>query len=67
MSDIEKQPLDFPCPGCNKKLKATIGDVKRNKTVRCSGCGADISLSADPSLKRTVDKLVKDLKSLGFR
>ncbi len=32
---FDKEPLEFECPECNAKVRTTIGDARRSKTLTC--------------------------------
>jgi predicted RNA-binding Zn-ribbon protein involved in translation (DUF1610 family) len=60
---LDKQEVSFECPGCGRKLKQTIGRLKKQSKMVCPGCGADIEIK-DDGLGRELDKVEKDLKKL---
>ena len=64
MFDIGKEMIEFECPQCRKKLKATLNDVSSGKSIYCSSCKTKIHTSADASAKRSVDSINKSLKNL---
>jgi hypothetical protein len=61
---LDKSPFDFPChhEGCNRKIKTTVGALRRNPTLRCSA-GHTTKVDAkdfDKGVKQ-VEKRVDDM------
>lgn len=69
MSDLMRSKIEFPCPDCSRKVRATIGDVKGERTVRCSG-GHGVRLKDEgrgaAKLDRAVSDLQRKLRNLKF-
>lgn len=64
MIDIRKEKIDFPCPDCGKNVKATLEQVAREDTVKCS-CGQDIKLTdKDGGAKKSIRKMDEAFKDL---
>lgn len=74
MIDLSKQKFDGNCPSCGATFNATLGQVSRQETITCRGCGQHIKLvdsngsarkgiremnSAFNSLERTLKRLGK--------
>ena len=41
--DPDKLAFEVPCPKCGRKIKHTLGGLKRPKKVRCV-CGAETTI-----------------------
>lgn len=56
---MDNSPLDFECQheGCNRKIKTTVGALRRNPTLRCSA-GHRTKVDA-----RDFDKGVREVES----
>ena len=47
---LDEQKIAIPCPGCGKKNEKSIGWVKANDQMTCSGCGRTVHLERDQLL-----------------
>jgi hypothetical protein len=63
---LDKAPLDFACQheGCKRKIKTTIGALRRNPTLRCSAGHATKVNAKDldkeiRKVEQSTDKLFK--------
>ncbi|MCL2076315.1 MAG: hypothetical protein FWH15_07765 [Betaproteobacteria bacterium] len=63
--NLDKEKLDIPCPSptCRKKIKETIGRLKKNPKLACS-CGQVFILKAD-ELRRFFEHFEKSLSKNG--
>ena len=60
---FDDQQLTFECPGCGHQLTESIGRLKLNPQLTCSGCGKTIQVEAD-DLRRGLDSAEKALDEL---
>lgn len=62
--DLNSHTLEIPCPNCGKKFQETIGRLKHNPEIRCSGCGSNIRIDADELRQgiQTVENSLADLQ-----
>ena len=44
MPDMDAHEITFQCPNCGHDLKQTIGRLKSNEHMTCSGCGIGINI-----------------------
>lgn len=71
MIDLDRHETEFACPQCGHKLRGTIGQLKRNPTLTCGGCGSAIQIEANQlrtaieQVSREIDKLKRALGRLG--
>lgn len=63
MFDIGKQKFDFTCPDCSKTHTISFDDVQRGRTIPC-GCGKNLKLVADGTVKKSVDSVNKSFREL---
>lgn len=63
MSELMKERIDVPCPkpGCNRKIRVSLGDVKAQRTVTCAG-GHRVKLIDKEGGVRSVDQSMNDLQ-----
>lgn len=65
--NFDSHRLDIPCSGCGKKFSETIGRLKQNPKITCTGCGAVTAVDADQfrkveqSIKKALDGFGKSL------
>ena len=45
--------IRFQCPKCGHELKQTIGRLKANERMTCSGCGVGINIDTNRLAKAT--------------
>ena len=57
MGILENESLGVSCPECGRDVRATIGDARRNRTVRCSA-GHSIQLDG-----RAIDRPIRDIEA----
>jgi len=60
---FDGKSIPIKCGGCGHKNEKTIAWIKRNDSLRCAGCGANIELQRD-SLLKGLDKAEKTLADL---
>jgi predicted RNA-binding Zn-ribbon protein involved in translation (DUF1610 family) len=53
MTDVDTHEIEFQCPNCGQELKQTIGRLKANAHMACSGCGIGINIDTDRLAKAT--------------
>jgi len=61
--NLDSHTIELACPRCQKKFTEQVGRLKRNPTVTCRGCGAQIKIEAD-DLRRATDTIQKSLDHL---
>lgn len=61
---IDDAPLEFPCPECGRNVKTTVGEGRRNRSIRCPG-GHTIEVegsgldSATRQMEQKLDKIMR--------
>lgn len=63
MIDLDRHETEFSCPQCGHKLSGTIGQLKRNPTLTCRGCGSAIKIDAN-QLRAAIDQVTRELDKL---
>lgn len=64
---LDDAPLEFPCPECGRKVKTTVGDGRRNRSIRCAGGhlieveGSSLD-SATREVEQSLDKIMRRFK-----
>ena len=61
MTDVDAHEIRFQCPNCGHDLKQTIGRLKANEHMTCSGCGIGINIDTDRLAKAT-DEIQKAIE-----
>lgn len=61
--DIDSKSLNIPCPKCGDKTPETIGNIKNNATVTCSGCGISLNLKAE-DFREGIEQLEASIANL---
>lgn len=59
MSELLTAKIEVPCPKCGAKMRPTLGDVQRGRTVTCPR-GHKVTLSESGSGIRRADKALDD-------
>jgi hypothetical protein len=54
--------IDADCPECGKKLKVSVDDIARQRTVRCAG-GHSVKLVDEGGGARKASKALSDLEN----
>jgi transcription elongation factor Elf1 len=73
MVDVDAHEIAFQCPNCGHDLKQTIGRLKANEHLACSGCGIGINIDTDRLAKATeeiqkaIDKAPPEITIKFFR
>ena len=73
MADVDSHEIRFQCPNCGQDLKQTIGRLKANEHMTCSGCGIGINIDTDRLAKATeeiqkaIDKIPPEITIKFFR
>jgi hypothetical protein len=63
--NIDKAPIEIPCPECKFINKATFKDVTLGRRITCRGCKKTIKLiDKDGSFKQTSKSIRKSLDDL---
>lgn len=60
---LDDAPLEIPCPECGRKAKTTVGESRRNASIRCLG-GHTIQVDGsglDTGVNQ-VEKRIDDMK-----
>jgi hypothetical protein len=64
---LDKAEFEFGCPSCGRNVKTTIGDGRRNRTIRCP-CGQNINVDGSDldrgtrQVEQEMDKLFRRLR-----
>ena len=53
MANMDTHKIQFQCPNCRHELEQTIGGIKANAHMTCSGCGIGINIDTDRLAKAT--------------
>lgn len=53
--------IEAPCPECGKKIRCTLDDIAKQRTVRCAG-GHSVKLVDEGKGAAKVTKTLKDLE-----
>ncbi len=61
MSELLKAKLDVPCPECGAKMRTTLGEIQRGRTITCPR-GHRVTLTESGNGIRQADKSLDDLK-----
>jgi transcription elongation factor Elf1 len=73
MVDVDAHEIAFQCPNCGHDLKQTIGRLKANEHLACSGCDIGINIDTDRLAKATeeiqkaIDKAPPEITIKFFR
>jgi transcription elongation factor Elf1 len=73
VADVEMHEIRFQCPNCGQDLHQTIGRIKANEHMTCSGCGIGINIDTDKLAKATdeiqkaMDKIPPEITIKFFR
>jgi transcription elongation factor Elf1 len=73
MVDVDAHEIAFQCPNCDHDLKQTIGRLKANEHLACSGCDIGINIDTDRLAKATeeiqkaIDKAPPEITIKFFR
>jgi len=70
MNQFMRAPINMPCPVCGSALRATLDDVKMERTVRCPR-GHEIRLldkdNGTQKLDRELRKLDQTIRQSGIK
>lgn len=64
---LDHAPLEWPCPECGRTIKTTVGDGRRNRSIRCPGGhtieveGSDLD-RATRRMEQSVDRILRRFK-----
>jgi len=61
MADVDAHEIRFQCPNCGHELKQTIGRLKAQEHMTCSGCGIGINIDTNRLAKAT-DEIQKAIE-----
>jgi predicted RNA-binding Zn-ribbon protein involved in translation (DUF1610 family) len=53
MTDADAHEITFQCPNCGHELQQTIGRLKANERMTCSGCSIGINIDTNRLAKAT--------------
>lgn len=73
MSDVDSNEIRFQCPKCGHELKQSIGRLKANEHMMCSGCGIGINIdtnrlaNASEEIQKAIDKVPPEITIKFFR
>lgn len=73
-TQIDSIDVNIPCPNCGLQNNITLGQITREESIKCLGCGITINLkdkkgSAKKGInevQKALDKLGRTLKKLGL-
>jgi len=73
MINLDNQTVSISCPKCGTKNQVTIGEIKKEESIKCLGCGVGIELkdkngSIREGVKRlqdSFDELQKNMDEIG--
>ena len=62
--DTSGVQLQIPCPNCQQKIPETIGRLKANPDITCSGCGSAIHVDTTKFGQgiESTEKMLADLR-----
>jgi transcription elongation factor Elf1 len=61
MANVDAHEIKFQCPNCGHDLKQTIGRLKANEHMTCSGCGIGINIDTD-RLAKAAEEIQKAIE-----
>jgi predicted RNA-binding Zn-ribbon protein involved in translation (DUF1610 family) len=73
MASVEKHEIWFQCPNCGQDLHQTIGRLKANEHMSCSGCGIGINVDtnrlakATEEIQKAIEKIPPEITIKFFR
>jgi predicted RNA-binding Zn-ribbon protein involved in translation (DUF1610 family) len=73
MADVDTHEIAFQCPNCGNELKQTIGRLKTQEHMTCSGCGIGINIDtnrlaqATEEIQKAIDKIPPEISIKFFR
>jgi len=73
MADVDYHEIRFQCPNCGQDLKQTIGWLKTNEHMTCSGCGIGINIDtnrlakAAEEIQKAIEKIPPEITIKFFR
>ena len=73
MGDVDTHEVRFQCPNCGHDLKQTVGSLKANDPMRCSGCGIGINIDTDrfahaaEEIRKAIEKVPSEITIKFFR
>lgn len=71
--ETDAHEVAFQCPKCGHELKQTIGRLKANEHMTCSGCGIGINIDtnrlakAAEEIRSAIDKAPPEISIKFFR
>ena len=73
MIDVDSSEIEFQCPSCGHDLKQTIGRLKAERQMICSGCGIGINIDSDrltnvaEEIQKAIEKTPSEITIKFFR
>jgi transcription elongation factor Elf1 len=73
MIEADAHEVRFQCPRCGHELKQTIGRLKANEHMTCSGCGVGINMDtnrlakATEEIQKSINKIPPEISIKFFR
>jgi transcription elongation factor Elf1 len=73
MADVDAHEINFQCPNCGHELKQTIGRLKSEEHMTCSGCGIGINIDtnrlakATEEIRKAIEKIPSEIAIKFFR
>jgi transcription elongation factor Elf1 len=73
MTDMHAQEIRFQCPNCGHELTQTIGRLKAQEHMTCSGCGIGINIDTDrlakaaEEIQKAIEKIPPEISIKFFR
>lgn len=62
-ADVDAHEITFQCPNCGQELQQTIGRLKANDHMICSGCGIGINIDTN-RLAKAAEEIQKAIEKI---
>ena len=73
VADVDSQEIRFQCPSCGHDLRQTIGRLKTNEHMTCTGCHIGINIdtnrlaNAADEIHTAIEKIPPEITIKFFR
>jgi transcription elongation factor Elf1 len=73
MTESDAHEIAFQCPSCGHELRQTVGRLKANEHMTCSGCGIGINIDtnrlakATEEIQKAIEKMPSEISIKFFR
>jgi predicted RNA-binding Zn-ribbon protein involved in translation (DUF1610 family) len=73
MAEVDAHEIKFQCPACGHELMQTIGCLKTQEPMTCSGCGIGINIDtnrlakATEEIQKAIEKIPPEISIKFFR